>query len=61
MEYKKEPLKWYEEYQIDTNGVVYSKKGKPLSPSLTRKGYHNILTSINGHVKGHQVHVLVAK
>ena len=60
MEYKKEPLKGYEEYQIDTNGVVYSKKGKPLSPSLTRKGYHHILTSVNGHVKGHQVHVLVA-
>ena len=61
MEYKKEPLKGYEEYQIDTNGVVYSKKGKPLSPSLTKRGYYNILTSVNGNVEGHQVHVLVAK
>ena len=61
MKYKKEPLKNYEEYQIDTNGIIYSKKGKPLKYSKNKKGYCHIITCINGKTTGHGVHRLVAE
>ncbi len=61
MEYKKEPLKGYEEYQIDTNGIVYSKKGKPLKYSKNKKGYCHIIICKNGKTTGHSIHKLVAE
>lgn len=61
MEYKREPVKGYEEYQVDTNGVVYSKKGKPLKWSINPRGYGMIKFSINGQVKGFGVHTIVAR
>ena len=39
MEYKREPVKGYEEYEVDTNGVVYGKNGKPLKYSINHNGY----------------------
>ena len=61
MEYKKEPVKGYEEYQVDTNGIVYGKNGKPLKYSLNHKGYCIINFYINGQIKGFAIHTLVAK
>ena len=61
MEYKREPVKGYEEYQVDTNGVVYSKKGKPLKWSINTHGYGMIKFCINGQVKGFGVHTIVAR
>ena len=61
MEYKKEPVKGYEEYQVDTNGIVYGKNEKPLKYSLNHKGYCIINFSINGQTKGFAIHTLVAK
>lgn len=60
-EYKREPIKGYEEYQVDTNGVVYSKKGKPLKYSLNHGGYCIVNFYINGRAKGFAIHTLVAK
>lgn len=59
MEYKREPVKGYEEYQVDTNGVVYSKKGKPLKWSLNHKGYCIVNFYVNHKRKGFGVHTLV--
>ena len=59
--YKRERVKGYEEYEVDTNGVVYSKKGHPLKYSLNPKGYCIVLFSVNGKVKGFGVHQIVAK
>ena len=61
MDYKKEPVKGYEEYQVDTNGIVYGKNGKPLKYSLNHKGYCIINFYINGQIKGFAIHTLVAK
>lgn len=38
MTYKKVPIKDFPGYKIDTNGIVYSKKGKPLKGSLRGRG-----------------------
>lgn len=59
--YKKEPVKGYEDYSVDTNGVVYSKKGKPLKYSVNYRGYQIINFYINHQRKGFGVHTLVAK
>lgn len=61
MEYKKEKIIGYEEYSIDTNGVVYSKKDKPLKYSINHNGYCIVNFMINGKRKGFGVHTLVAK
>lgn len=61
VEYKKEPVKGYEEYQVDTNGIVYGKNGKPLKYSLNHKGYCIINFSIGHQIKGFAIHTLVAK
>lgn len=61
MEYKREPVKGYEEYEVDTNGVVYGKNGKPLKYSLNHKGYCMINFYVNHTVKGFAIHTLVAK
>lgn len=61
MDYRKERITGYEEYSVDTNGVVYSKKDKPLKYSLNRRGYCIVNFMINGKRKGFGVHTLVAK
>ena len=37
-EYKREKLYLNPDYEIDTNGVVYSKKGTPLKPYIPKRG-----------------------
>lgn len=60
MEYKKESVKNFPEYQIDTNGVVYGKNGKPLSYSLNHKGYCIINFYVEHKRIGFAIHTLVA-
>jgi len=60
VEYKKEPVKGYEEYQVDTNGIVYGKKGEPLKYSLNHKGYCIINFYIDHKRTGFGIHTLVA-
>jgi len=59
--YKREPIKGYEDYEIDTNGVVYGKNGNPLKYSLNHKGYCIINFYINHKRTGFAIHTLVAK
>lgn len=59
--YKKEPVKGYEEYQVDTNGIVYSKRGQPLKYSLNHSGYCMINFYVNEERIGFAIHTLVAK
>jgi len=59
--YKKEPVKGYEEYQIDTNGIVYSKKGTPLKYSLNHSGYCIVNFYVDNKRIGFAIHTLVAK
>ena len=61
MLYRKEKIKNYEEYSVDTNGVVYSKRDKPLKPSINHSGYCIVNFMINGKRRGFAVHTLVAK
>lgn len=61
IEYRKEPVRGFEEYSIDTNGVVYSKRGRPLKPSLNHRGYCVVNFLKDGVRKGFAVHTLVAK
>lgn len=59
--YKREKIKDFEEYSVDTNGVVYSKKGKPLKYSINHRGYCIVNLMKNGRRKGFAIHTLVAK
>lgn len=59
--YRKERVQGYEEYQVDTNGVVYSKKGRPLRYSVSPRGYAIINFTIQGKRIGFGVHTLVAQ
>ena len=59
--YKKEAVKGYEDYSVDTNGVVYSKRDKPLKYSINHRGYQIINFYIDHQRKGFCVHTLVAK
>lgn len=59
--YKRERVNGYEEYEVDTNGVVYSKVGEPLKFSINPKGYCIVIFSINGKQKGFGVHQIVAR
>ena len=59
--YRKEQIHGYEEYQVDTNGVVYGKKGNPLKYSLNHNGYCIVNFYINHKRIGFSVHTLVAK
>lgn len=61
MEYMKKPIAGYEEYSIDTNGVVFRKDGKPLKYSLNHSGYCIINLFSNHLRKGFAIHTLVAK
>lgn len=58
--YDKQPLYLCDEYSIDTNGVVYSKSGRPLKPSINHKGYEIVNLMINNKRIGASVHTLVA-
>lgn len=60
VEYRREPIKGYEEYEVDTNGVVYGKNGKPLKYSINHNGYCIINFYINHKRTGFAIHTLVA-
>ena len=61
MEYRKEPVIGFEEYSIDTNGVVYGKNGNPLKFSINPKGYAIINFYVQHKRYGFAVHTLVAR
>ena len=61
MNYRREKIKGYEEYEVDTNGIVYSKKGKPLMFSLNHGGYCIVNFYVDHKRKGFAVHTLVAQ
>ena len=59
--YRRERITGYDEYEVDTNGIVYSKRGKPLKYSHNFRGYQIVNLMVNGKRKGFAVHTLVAK
>lgn len=59
--YRKEPIKMFPEYSIDTDGIVYSKRGKPLKYSINHNGYCIVNLYVEGRRIGFSVHTLVAK
>ncbi len=61
MRYRKECIDGYEEYQVDTDGIVYGKNGKPLKHSLNHNGYCIVNFYINHKRYGFAIHTLVAK
>ena len=48
-----------DDYEVDSNGVVYSKRGKPLKPSINHSGYQIINIMVNGRRVGLAVHTAV--
>lgn len=63
MKYEKRPVNipGWEMYQVDTNGIVYSKKDKPLKYSINHSGYCMVNFYHNHQRKGFAIHTLVAK
>ena len=63
MNYQRKPIaiKGYECYECDTDGVVYSKTGKPLKFSINHRGYCIIGLCMNGVPKYMSVHSVIAK
>ena len=61
MEYRREPVKGFEEYSIDTHGIVYSKYGRPLKFSINHNGYAIVNFYVNHKRYGFSIHTLVAK
>lgn len=61
IEYKKEPIIGFEEYQIDTNGVVYNKNGSVKKYSLNPRGYCIVNLYVDNVRTGFGIHTLVAK
>ena len=61
IEYKKEPIIGFEEYQIDTNGIVYNKNGSVKKYSLNHGGYCIVNFYVNHKRTGFAIHTLVAK
>ena len=59
--YRREKVNGYEEYEVDTDGVIYGKKGKPLKFSINPKGYCIVVFSVDGETKGFGVHQIVAR
>lgn len=59
--YKRERVTGYEDYEVDTNGVIYGKKGNPLKFSTNPKGYCMVIFSTGGKIKGFGVHQVVAR
>lgn len=60
MEYRREPVKGFEEYQVDTNGVVYGKNGNALKYSLNHNGYCIVNFYVNHKRTGFAIHTIVA-
>jgi len=58
--YQKERVKGFEEYQVDTEGVIYSKRGLPLKYSLNPRGYCIVNFYVNRKRTGFAVHTIVA-
>lgn len=50
-----------DEYGVSPDGVVWSKAGKPLKPSVNPRGYEIVNLMIDGKRKGVSVHTLVAR
>lgn len=59
--YRKAPVIGFEEYQVNTSGVVYSKKGRPLKYSVNPRGYRMVVLCVQGKTKAFAIHTLVAK
>lgn len=57
--YRRERIKGHEDYMIDTNGVVYTKRGKPFKTSLNPRGYEIVTLMKNGTPCSYSVHRLV--
>ena len=62
MEYQKKPVAvdGFGMYQVDTNGVVYAKNGKPLKYSINHNGYCIVNFYVNHKRKGFAIHTLIA-
>lgn len=50
----------FEEYKVSEKGVVLGKRGKPLSPFISRVGYKMVSLLKNGKLYDKSVHRLVA-
>lgn len=50
----------YEEYQCDTEGMVYGKNGEPLKPNINSHGYKYVVFCVNGKCKTMMVHRIIA-
>lgn len=63
MNYERKPIaiKEWSMYEVDTNGVVYSKKGQPLKYSINHSGYCIVNFYDHNTRKGFAVHTLVAE
>lgn len=48
-------------YKVDTNGIIYTKKGKPFKPSKNHNGYLIVTLCQNGIPHSFSVHNIVAK
>lgn len=48
-----------EDYEVDSNGIVYSKRGKPLKFSVSPSGYAIINIMVGGKRKGVAVHTAI--
>ena len=59
--YKKEAVKGFPEYQVDTNGIIYGKNDRPLKYSLNHRGYCIINFYVNHKRYGFAVHQIVAR
>ena len=62
MEYQKRTvnINGWEEYQCDTNGVIYGKNGKPLKPNINKHGYKYVIFCKNKKTKTLAVHRIIA-
>lgn len=49
------------EYLVSDDGTIFSKRGKPLKPSINHKGYEMVNLLVNGRRIGIAVHTLVAR
>lgn len=61
MEYQRKKVDGFEEYQVDTDGIVYSKKGRPLKYSINHNGYCIINFYVDHKRTGFAIHTLVAQ
>lgn len=50
-----------DEYMVSDDGIIFSKRGNPLKPSINHRGYQIVNLMINGKRKGIAVHTLVAR